>query len=111
MSTERRWIRTSREVKPCPDCGQGVPEGLLIYHLRSHRTNPLPLREVLYGLPWPRWWVRRRGWTRIRRHVCPCCYSSPPKPECPVCRGNQQYGPHLSETAERRWRTTWGVLS
>lgn len=34
---------------------------------------------------------------------CPSCNSSPPLPECPVCRGSRQYGPRLHGLDRATW--------
>ena len=61
----------------------------------------------LYGLPWPRWWVRLRGRARLRAGFCPACYSSPPLPDCPICRGTYDYGAAAPDWVVANWRDRW----
>jgi hypothetical protein len=62
---------------------------------------------ALYGLTWPRWWVRVRGLWWLRSGFCPACYSSPPVQHCPVCAGWPDYGPKLGPALRALWRRRW----
>lgn len=66
-----------------------------------------PARSVMYGISSPRWWVVLRGRSRLRFRVCPMCYSSPPRPSCPVCDGSYDYSYRASESQIRVWRSRW----
>lgn len=53
------------------------------------------IKALLYwrGLRWLKW-----GW-------CPWCYSSPPRPQCPVCHGDDRYfGSNVDEAKRTLWR-------
>lgn len=65
----------------------------------------------LYGVRWPRWYVRWRGLRWLERGYCPCCYSSPPVPRCPVCHGNHKYGQRLTPQRSLEWRRRWQRLT
>lgn len=78
----------------------------------SNRLNPVSSGKSLakYGLirNWPKWLVYLRGLWWLRSGFCPCCYSSPPRCDCPVCYGDRKYGPYrLSVEASAIWRNTW----
>lgn len=44
------------------------------------------------------------GWTRLRNDYCPMCFSSPPKPSCPVCLGSYRYGPSNDQERRQEWK-------
>jgi len=74
----------------------------------SARTLP----AELYGLRGPRWYVRLRGLRWLAHGFCPCCYSSPPRPTCPVCYGEGEYGPDgMTPYRRELWRRRWATLS
>jgi hypothetical protein len=54
------------------------------------------------------------GWWRLLNRYCPACNSSPPRPDCPVCRGSYDYGSHpsglggpLTDQERATWRARW----
>lgn len=55
----------------------------------------------------PVWYIRLRGLYWLASGLCPCCYSSPPLPECPICTGNRDYGPLLSGYHRDLWKNAW----
>lgn len=50
---------------------------------------------------------RLRGWWRLRHGYCPLCYSSPPPPDCPVCRGSREYGPLIGAKQRNILTARW----
>lgn len=46
----------------------------------------------------------------LRMGYCPSCNSSPPRATCPVCWGERDYGPRLSDLDRIRWRSRWDAL-
>ena len=75
--------------------------------------NELPrARDIaVYGLTWPLWWVRWRGFRWLRSGFCPACYSSPPLLDCPVCEGWAEYGPGLAGWRREVWRDRWAAIA
>lgn len=52
-----------------------------------------------------RYW-KGRLW--LRQGFCPYCYSSPPKKECPVCQGDNEYwGAENKKKRDTLWRERW----
>lgn len=92
----------------CSSCDVDVPAAGFAGHLVRHDgRGTAPVEAVLYGLGWPRPWVRWRGRQRIARGLCPACSSSPPQPQCPICRGWHDYGPRLDGATRARWLALW----
>lgn len=59
------------------------------------------------------WLLWTLGNRRLRHGFCPGCYSSPPRPECPLCEGELQYGPFDPETSRllgTRWDAMYRVI-
>lgn len=77
------------------------------YVTKPH-TQP---EKPLYGIRGPRWYVRWRGFRWLRHGLCPCCYSSPPKKECPICEGNYGYSYLLTPEEWLLWWSRWAVYS
>lgn len=75
--------------------------------------TPDPLASApVYGLRRPRWYVRWRGIRWLRSGWCPCCYSSPPRRDCPVCMGHDDYGPgRLDKVTHAVWLIRWDNLT
>lgn len=69
---------------------------------------------MLYGASGPRWYIVRRGRRWLRSGFCPMCYSSPPRADCPVCRGSQHYGNNgfqpINEPLRRLWAKRWALI-
>lgn len=63
----------------------------------------------MYGMlrTHPQWWVRIRGLYWLKYGCCPCCNSSPPLPDCPICTGSRDYGHKLSGYHRNIWRNAW----
>jgi hypothetical protein len=81
---------------------------LALHRARVEHPELCTTSDALYGLRWPRWYVRARGLHWLRHGGwCPSCYSSPPLPCCPICHGSYLYGPNLPETLRSQWRTAW----
>jgi hypothetical protein len=98
--------RGTRAVRPCHQCAEPVAATLMRAHQRIHA--PAVSRDTaMHGVTGPAWWVRWRGWRRITRGLCPVCCSSPPRPDCPVCRGTFAYGPRIPAEVVTRWRIAW----
>lgn len=58
--------------------------------------------------------LRARGLRRLKHGFCPGCYSSPPRPECPLCEGEVEYGPFRTERADlirQRWEAVCATVS
>ena len=55
----------------------------------------------------PFWIVKYRGLNWLSSGFCPCCYSSPPRDDCPICLGHSNYGPNLHDETRALWRTRW----
>lgn len=51
------------------------------------------------------WWTAHRLRLLLQYGWCPLCMSSPPKPNCYVCRGDADYGRHGQN---RIWEHNYG---